>query len=130
MSVKIPQKKLTVCDIIIIAAVALITAFSFVYVLVPSSRSDSAHIITADKSFDVSLDKDDEFVLESNGYIYTVIISDGEIRIADATCPDGICKNTPAVGKNKGTIVCLPGKLIIERNEREGEADDADIIVP
>ena len=130
MSVKIPQKRLTVCDIIIIAAVALITALAFVYSLIPSSGSDSAHIITADKSFDVSLEKDDEFVLESNGYKYTVVISDGEIRVADATCPDEICKNTPAIGKSKGSIVCLPGKLIIERNEMGGEADDADIIVP
>ena len=130
MTVMIPHKKLTVADIVIIVAVALITVISFIFILAPSSGQSTAHIITAEKAFDVSLEKDEKFDLESNGYNYSVMICDGEISVEKATCPDGICRNTPAVGKKKGSIVCLPGKLIIECNDAGGDENGADVVVP
>ena len=130
MSFKIPQKKLTAFDIIILIVVALITVASFIFVLNGSSGSTAAHIITAGSSFDVPLEKDAEYDIRSNGYKYRIIGSDGEIFVAEADCPDGICENTPAIGKKNGSIVCLPGKLIIECNKAGGERYDADVIVP
>ena len=130
MTIMIPQKKITVFYIIIIVSVVLITVLSFIFILTASSGTTEAHIMTQDKSFEVSLEKDDEFDLKSNGYTYRIKVDNGEISVIQADCPDGVCRNTPAIGKKKGSIVCLPGKLIIECKTAGGESDGADVVVP
>ena len=130
MSQIIPKKRITVCDVVIIISVVALTALSFILMTRPDSGSNAAHIITTEKDFYVDLDKDDEFDLESNGFSYTVKIADGSVSVTEADCPDGICVNTPAIGKRHGSIGCLPGKLIIECKETEGMPNDADVVVP
>ena len=130
MSQIIPKKRITVCDVVIIISVVALTALSFFLMTRPDSGSKSVHIITTEKDFYVDLDKDDEFDLESNGFSYTVKIADGSVSVTEADCPDGICRNTRPIGKTGGSIVCLPGKLIIECKETEGMPNDADIVVP
>ena len=130
MDIKIPQKNLTAADKFILFSVVLITVVSFIIILTPSPNYVTAHIITDDSSIDVSLKEDADYEIESNGYNYTVRVLDGEISVINATCPDGICRNTPAVGKKKGSIVCLPGKMIIECNDTGGDENGADVVVP
>ena len=98
-----PQKKLTVCDVIIIASVVILSVISLLFSLIPHGTYKAAVIKTDKDTITVRLDNNEEFDIESNGHTYTVKIEDNEISIIRADCPDGICKNTRAIGKRSGT---------------------------
>ncbi len=130
MSARIPKKKLTICDCAILAAVVVLTAVSFIFVLRPSNDAGYAKIVTAETSFTVELDKSDyKFDFESCGYHYTALVDDGSISVVSADCPNKECVSSRSIGKRPGSIVCLPGKMIITCEEVDS-VEDADIIVP
>ena len=54
--------------------------------------------------------------------LLTVIIENGEARVAGSTCRDGFCEKHAPVSRAGETIVCLPRGVII-RVTGEGEAD-------
>ncbi|MBQ7604460.1 MAG: NusG domain II-containing protein [Clostridia bacterium] len=60
-------------------------------------------------------------VIDVDGLL-TVIIENGEARVAGSTCPDGFCEKHAPVSRAGETIVCLPRGVII-RVSGEGEAD-------
>lgn len=41
-------------------------------------------------------------------------IKDGQVKMIQADCPDGLCLRQRAIGPNGGVIVCLPNKVVIE----------------
>lgn len=53
-----------------------------------------------------------------------VMCMDGEIRVAEADCPDGICAAHVPVSKTGENIICLPHKLVIEIIGNEGSELD------
>ncbi|MBR6916821.1 MAG: NusG domain II-containing protein [Clostridia bacterium] len=128
MTRKMPSKRITIVDIIILVSVVVITALSVLLTIFGSSPSSAAVITTADESFEVSLQSDRTFEFSSNGYNYKAVVADGEISIVECDCPDGICRSSAPVGKNGGSIVCIPGKVIITCGE-EVTSDEADVVV-
>ena len=41
-------------------------------------------------------------------------IADGEARMISADCPDADCLRCAPIGKNQGTIVCLPYRIVLK----------------
>lgn len=53
----------------------------------------------------------------------TLLISDKEVRVTQADCPDKLDVKQGAIGKSGETIVCLPNKLVIKiSGERDMDA--------
>ena len=129
MSKVLPKKKLTAADIVIIAAIALLTVLSVILIAVSGKTEVHAIVKTDRETFAVPLGKDIVYTFTSNGYTYTAEVSDGEIFISSANCPDGICANTRAIGKRSGAIICVPGKMMIKCGS-EGDNNGADVVVP
>ncbi|MBR4232658.1 MAG: NusG domain II-containing protein [Oscillospiraceae bacterium] len=59
------------------------------------------------------LSEDSEFTVTNGDHANTVVISDGEIYVKSANCPDQYCVKHAAVKHSGECIVCLPAKLVI-----------------
>ena len=60
---------------------------------------------------------------------YTVEISHGYIRIETAPCANQDCVHTGRIHRNGQSIVCLPGRFVVELSAADGAEPDIDIVV-
>ena len=61
---------------------------------------------------------------EEEGY-NLLLISDGQVSVSDADCPDGLCVRQRAIARNGESIICLPHKLVIQIESKEESDLDA-----
>ena len=57
-----------------------------------------------------------------------LVIENGEARIDEADCPDGLCRRMGKISKNGQSIICLPHKVVVEISG-ETAASDVDVTV-
>lgn len=62
--------------------------------------------------------------IEYEGHYNIVEVTDGEVRVVAADCPDQICVKMGALHPQHGSIICLPHRLEIRYRER----DDVDAV--
>lgn len=118
------QLKFQKWDIVVIAAVLLLAALTFVLHL-PMTDGEPAYAeiyLNGECIKTVSLVVDQEFTVEG-AYTNTVTVRDGKIAVTASDCPGGDCVQcgwieTPAV-----SIVCLPNKLEIRAVSDAGDVD-------
>lgn len=76
--------------------------------------------------------KDYSFTVKGEGDLYNVIeVHHGEIGIAKASCPDGLCVNMGFIHSAAFPITCLPNKLVIKivpGTDSAQESDQPDIM--
>lgn len=126
----LPNKKPTALDFIIIA---IFLAFALLFIFFSIGGESLSVTVTSDVGETTyPLDRDMTLHISSGGYNYTVEIKDGKAAVTEADCPDGICKNTRPIDRDGGSIICVPGGLLIKSNISHGEAENgkADIIIP
>lgn len=88
-------------------------------------RSDgAAAVITVDgeEIVRLALDEDASVTIGEGEHKNTVVVKNGAVCVADASCPDHICMNTGWIEFEGEMIVCLPNKLVVTV---EGGADSA-----
>lgn len=129
MSVICPKNKITLSDIFIIGFSVLAVVLS---VIIPLTSKSSSYIeiITDTKIEKVSLDKDTTIDITSNGHSYILEIKERQAHILEADCPDLTCTKTAPIGNRQGSVICVPGKLVIRTITEGGAEDEADIVVP
>ena len=49
-----------------------------------------------------------------NGGSNKLIIEDGQARIEEASCPDGLCVHMGRISKTGQSVICLPNRVVIE----------------
>ena len=61
------------------------------------------------------LDEDQtlRFDSDSGGY-NIVVISNGTVRVSEASCPDQVCVRKGATDQTNDPIACLPNKLVVQ----------------
>ncbi|MCR5526963.1 MAG: NusG domain II-containing protein [Lachnospiraceae bacterium] len=71
------------------------------------------------------LEKDDEIEIEgAYGIVDKLVIKDGKANMVEAGCPDKVCVNMPEISEVGETIVCLPGRIVVEITDgKESEYD-------
>ena len=62
---------------------------------------------------ELPLSEDRSLVLGEGEHTNTLVIEGGKARVAEATCPDGLCVGQGAVQYAGESIVCLPHRLVI-----------------
>ena len=75
---------------------------------------------------ELSLDDDTSLVVETPLGRNVIVVKDGEVRMAEADCPNGNCLRQHAISSPGEQIICLPHKLWIEvvaEGEGGGEMD-------
>lgn len=53
-----------------------------------------------------------------------MVIQDGNVSVAEADCPDGLCVRQREISRNGESIICLPHKLVVQvESDKEGAPD-------
>lgn len=83
--------------------------FGNVRIFSPSAeiRSEGRIIAT------LPLDTPDEMLITTESGYNKIIISNGEIFVSEADCPDKVCVKTGAISDGGVPIICLPHRLEI-----------------
>lgn len=72
----------------------------------------------------VDFSHDDTFTITVDGGENQIVIENGEIYVASATCPDQVCvDHGPAAAGSP--VVCLPNQLVISLTGDDGSGVDA-----
>lgn len=73
------------------------------------------------------LDTDTAFeIITDGGGKNLLVIEDGNAKVTEANCPEGICKNHAEIHRNGESIICLPHKVVITVvNETDRNGIDA-----
>ncbi len=80
-----------------------------------SKKAEIAEISVAGTGelLSISLDKDQNFEVSSQGIHLTVCVRDGAVFVSDSDCRDGICRGTRPISRAGQSIVCLPAGVVI-----------------
>lgn len=111
-------------DVFLMAAILLAAFLLFVLPFFAKASSKAEIYITeTQKTLTVSLNKNDDYVIKSNGVTLTVCVLDGKIYVSQSSCRDSICRNTPPISKVGQSIVCAPAGVIISIVGEEAVVD-------
>jgi len=106
------MNKKTKADIILISALLVITALSYLFLQMNSKEGHYAIVaIDGVETERYSLDKNGQYAL--NGGTNILVIEDGYAYLIDANCPDKLCVSQGKIQYTGQCITCLPNKLTV-----------------
>lgn len=85
-------------------------------------------IRTPNEEYTYPLSESRSIDLTANGITLTVEIADGRARIANASCPDGVCVHSGWISHTGEAVICAPAEIRILIKGTE-EAADVDQII-
>jgi hypothetical protein len=110
--------------------IVLAVAGILIYCLHPVEGTGSFAAIYQDGVLIEKLDMGDEQstrILYNDGY-NVIEITDGNVSVSEASCPDELCMKQGTISQIGAQIVCLPNRLVV-RIESEQETPSVDGIV-
>ena len=116
-------------DIILIAVTVAIAGILLVF-LYGVNNSTGAYVqieIDGIVLETLPLDTDTAFeIITEGGGENLLVIENGNAKVTEANCPDGICKNHAKIHRNGESIICLPHRVVITVvNEADANGIDA-----
>ncbi len=115
-------------DLILVLAVVVVAAALFFWRFRIQENGTSVRVEVDGEVYGIySLSEDQEIVINGTN---TLVISDGEAYMSEATCPDKLCVHQGRISADGELIVCLPNRVVvqIEENDAEKEDDGVDVI--
>ena len=61
---------------------------------------------------------------EGRDQLNLLVIENGEARVVEASCPDGICAAHRAISRSGESIVCLPHRVVVTVKAVSADAPD------
>ncbi len=122
------EKLFKVGDIVVIAALLLVSLLIFLSSLPTRNKTAAEAVICVDgeEYGRYSLSRDREIVIEQEGHRNTVEIKDGKVFMKEADCPDRSCVRQGKITKNGEVIVCLPARITVTL---DGAREQVDAVV-
>lgn len=114
-------------DILLIAAVILLSAILFLCLYVFNHNEGSFVRIEADGIVEAELPLNEDAIYnieKAGGITNVVVIKDGYVSVSEADCPDKICVNHKKINKTGESIICLPNKVIVTVESNHGNETD------
>lgn len=104
---------------VVLAAVIVIIAVAVLLLINATKVQGNSVVVKIDGEVtqSYSLSENVEFEIKTgknNDNINVVVIENGKVRVTEADCPDGICKEYRPISYVGQTIVCLPHKVVVE----------------
>ena len=125
----LPQKKLTLSDIILITVLACAVICFFIYKMTNNS-GDSFTITTPTENLSYSLSVNSSYEIESRGIKLTVTVSDGSVSVTSSDCPDHTCEHSGSISRSSEVIVCVPAGVVIKViSDNNGQVPNEDFII-
>ena len=104
-------------DVLLIAALLLLSAVGIVYLFVFRPGGATAKVTVDGElygTYSLSEPRTEEIRTgDDGGQINRLIIRDGKAHMEYATCPDGICVSHRPIFRNGESIVCLPNRVVV-----------------
>lgn len=101
-------------DLILILAILFVSVVIWaVNALTAVPGSEAVVTVNGRELMRLPLDEDGSFTVADGERSNTIVISDGAVHVASASCPDHVCIDRGAINMEGQTIVCLPNKLVI-----------------
>ena len=105
-------------DVILAAVIVIIAVAGLLFINGTKVKGNRVVVkINGIETQSYSLSEDTEFEIKTGGNDKnhnTVVIENGKVRVTEADCPDGVCKDYRPISYVGQTIICLPHKLVIE----------------
>lgn len=105
-------------DVVLAAVIVIIAVAVLLLINATKVRGNSVVVkIDGEVTQSYSLSENVEFEIKTgknNENINVVAIENGKVRVTEADCPDGICKEYRPISYVGQTIVCLPHKVVVE----------------
>lgn len=101
-------------DILLILAVLLLAGGAWLYTTL--NRETGAEVVVSvagEELCRLPLSADTELEIGEGEKRNLLVISDGEARISEASCPDHVCVKRGRVSFDGQSIVCLPNKVVV-----------------
>lgn len=67
-----------------------------------------------------SLEEETIYIVEGDVHSVTIVASNKGIRISEAGCKDNVCVNQGIINNSAQTITCLPNRIVIKLEGKEG----------
>lgn len=96
---------------------AILVAAGLILVSAAMGHGNAAYAVARVDGVEIGrwpLDEDAEADVDTDFGHNRIEIKAGQVRMLEADCPDGYCRNQSPVSDRGGSIVCLPHHLIIE----------------
>ena len=96
---------------------AILVAAGLIFVCAAMGHGSAAYVVAKVDGVEIGrwlLDEDIEADVDTDFGHNRIEIKAGQVRMIEADCPDGYCRNQSPVSDKGGSIVCLPHHLIIE----------------
>lgn len=122
------EKLFKIGDIVVIAALLLLSLLIFLSSLPSRSKTAAQAVISVngEEYGRYPLSADREITIEQEGHRNTVEIKDGKVFMKEADCPDKSCVKQGKITKNGEVIVCLPARITVTL---EGDREQVDAVV-
>ena len=118
-------------DILLIAAILLISLLFGVYLFAFRPEGDTVRVTIDGKLYGVyAIDEDrieEIYTAEDTARHNRLVIRDGKAYMESASCPDGICVGHRPISRSGESIVCLPNRVVVTVTAG-GQNDAPDIV--
>ena len=118
-------------DLLLIAALLLLSAIGLVYLFVLRPGGDTVRVTVDGElygTYSLSESRTEEIrTRDDGGQINRLIIRDGKAHMEYASCPDGICVSHRPIFRSGESIVCLPNRVVVTV-VTENDPDAPDIV--
>ena len=113
-------------DIIIITGLLALALLLMVLSLIPAHGAENA-IITHDgeQIAVLPLDTDTVYTVSDGDALNVIEVSEGRVRMVQASCPDGQCVHQGYIDDGGEVIVCLPNRVTVALDGESENAPDA-----
>ena len=101
-------------DVLLIAALLLLSAIGMLYLFVLRESGDVVKVTVDGELYGVySLSVDITEEIPSREGYNRLVIRDGRAYVESASCPDGICISHRPIFRSGESIVCLPNRVVV-----------------
>jgi hypothetical protein len=121
--------KLKPLDYVVIIVLIIITLGSSAVVFINSHKSYDEKYVEISvkgklyKKLPLDNNLNETITVESELGKNIVQISNGKVKISEATCPDKICVEDGAISNPGGMLVCLPNKVVVQIKGQNSDTD-------
>ena len=116
--ISLPKKNKIRNDVILAAVIVVIAVAGLLFISLTKVQGEMVvDKVDGAETYSCSLSENTRFEIktgENNENINVVVIENGKVRVTEADCPDGICKEYRPISYVGETIVCLPHKVVVE----------------
>ena len=101
-------------DIIFIGALILILVIIGGVLLIFRDEGNTVKVTVNGKLYATyPLDEDRTVEIKTENGYNVLIIENGQARVEEASCPDGICSSHRPIRFGGASIICLPNKVVV-----------------